>query len=138
MAPFCVRCLFRRNYIKRFKSQSKNVKKHKKGGIKNIQAKYEKLASDVVEISAERQNIREEQRRVREKFEGIANECEELKRETRIVVQQTARTQIKLALMFQIVKASEQADHATVSTLTHLLREIVKRENEERQASDDS
>ncbi|KAK8607066.1 hypothetical protein V6N13_052815 [Hibiscus sabdariffa] len=132
MAPFCVRCLFRRNSNKRFKSRlMNNVKKHKKGGIENIQEKYEKLTVDMKEI-------REAQRQVREKFEGVANECEELKRETRIIVQQTARTQVKLALMFQIVKASEQADHATVSTLTHLLREIVKRENEERQASDDS
>ncbi|KAK8593949.1 hypothetical protein V6N13_042500 [Hibiscus sabdariffa] len=36
--------------------------------------------------------------------------------------QQTARTQVKLALMFQIVKASKQADHVAVSTLIHLLR----------------
>ncbi|KAK8995911.1 hypothetical protein V6N11_076165 [Hibiscus sabdariffa] len=116
MAPFCVRCLFRRNSNKRFKSRlMNNVKKHKKGGIENIQEKYEKLTVDMKEI-------REAQRQVREKFEGVANECEELKRETRIIVQQTARTQVKLALMFQIVKASEQADHATVSTLTHLLR----------------
>ncbi|KAL4369602.1 hypothetical protein GQ457_05G009120 [Hibiscus cannabinus] len=140
MAPFCVRCLFRRNANKRFKSRlmKNNVKKHKKGGIKNMQEKYEKLTADMKEIGAEQQNIREAQRQVREKFEGVANECEELKRETRFIIQQTARTQVKLALMFQIVKASEQADHATVSTLTHLLREIVKRENEERQASDES
>ncbi|XP_038994297.1 uncharacterized protein LOC120118284 [Hibiscus syriacus] len=137
MAPFCVRDIFRRNN-KRFKSKLKNVKKHKKGRLNNMQEKYEKLAADMEEISAEQQNIRKAQRLVREKFEGVANEYEELKRETRIIVQQTARTQIKLAIMFQIVKASEQADHATVANLTHLLREIIRRENEERQSSDDS
>ncbi|XP_039003737.1 uncharacterized protein LOC120130595 [Hibiscus syriacus] len=136
MAPFCIRGICRRNN-KRFKSKLKNVKKHK-SGLKNMQEKYDKLGADMEEISAEQQNIREEQRLAREKFEGVANEYEEFKKETRIIVQQTARTQIKLAIMFQIVKASEQADHTTVATFTHLLREIVKRENEERQSSDDS
>ncbi|XVE80851.1 hypothetical protein DITRI_Ditri15bG0014000 [Diplodiscus trichospermus] len=51
-------------------------------------------------------------------------------------MQQTARTQIKLALMFGILKASQQSDVATVANLTHLLRELVERENEERRASE--
>ncbi|GMI68589.1 hypothetical protein HRI_000528200 [Hibiscus trionum] len=130
MSPLCVGCLSQRN-TKRFKSQLKNVKKHKKGGIKNMQAKREKLRAEM----EEQVNIREEERGVREKFEGVANECEELKRETRTIIQQTATTQIKLALMLHIVKASKQPDHATLAALTHMLREIVKRENEERQAS---
>ncbi|XVE83402.1 hypothetical protein DITRI_Ditri16bG0086100 [Diplodiscus trichospermus] len=73
-------------------------------------------------ISEEQKNIREGQRQVREKFEAIESECEELKRETRTIIQQSARTQIKLAIMFQIIKSSQQADFATVAKLTRLLR----------------
>ncbi|KAK8995910.1 hypothetical protein V6N11_076164 [Hibiscus sabdariffa] len=90
--------------------------------MKSMQERFEKLRAEMEEISVEQQNIRDGQRQVREKFEVIETECEELKRETRIIIQQSARTQIKLALMFQILKASERADHATVATLTHLLR----------------
>ncbi|KAK8717224.1 hypothetical protein V6N13_044500 [Hibiscus sabdariffa] len=103
-----------------------------------MQANCEKLRADTERINAEQLNIREEEGQVREKFEGVVKESEELKRETRFIIQQTARTQIKLALMFQITRAAKQADHATLATLTRLLREVVKKENEERQASGDS
>ncbi|XWS41273.1 hypothetical protein CRYUN_Cryun17cG0066900 [Craigia yunnanensis] len=134
MAPFCLRDRFHHNN-KRFKLQLKNVKKNK---IKNMQEKFVGLKAEMVEISEEQKNIREGQRQVREKLEAIESECEELKRETRIIIQKTARTHIKLALMFRIFKASQQSDHDTVANLSHLLREIVERENEERQASGDS
>ncbi|XVF14772.1 hypothetical protein REPUB_Repub09cG0090400 [Reevesia pubescens] len=110
----------------------------KKSGTKNMQEKFERLRAEMGEISEEQRNIREVQRQVREKMEGIESDCEELKRETRIIVHQTARTQIKLAIMFGIFKASQQSDFATVANLKRLLREIVERENEERQASGDS
>ncbi|XWS33118.1 hypothetical protein CRYUN_Cryun22dG0051200 [Craigia yunnanensis] len=135
MAPFCLRGRFHHKN-KRFKLHLKNKKK--KGGMKNMQEKFRRLKAEMEEISEEQKNIREGQRQVREKFEVIETECEDLKRETKIIIQKSARTQIKLALMFQIVKASQQGDLATAARLTHLLREIVGRENEERQASGDS
>ncbi|XVE83405.1 hypothetical protein DITRI_Ditri16bG0086400 [Diplodiscus trichospermus] len=135
MAPFFLRTRFHPNY-KRSKLRLKNEKK--KSGIKNMQEKFKRLKVEMEEISEERKNIREGQRQVREKFGAIESECEELKRESRTIIQQSARTQIKLAIMFQIIKASQQADIATVAKLTRLLREIVVRENEERQASGDS
>ncbi|KAB2040130.1 hypothetical protein E1A91_D02G064300v1 [Gossypium mustelinum] len=49
------------------------------------------------EISEEQKNIREGQRQVKEKFGIIESECEGLKRETRLIIQRTARTQVKLA-----------------------------------------
>ncbi|XWS33116.1 hypothetical protein CRYUN_Cryun22dG0050900 [Craigia yunnanensis] len=135
MASFCLRGRFNHNN-KRFKLHLKNKKK--KGGMKNMQEKFRRLKAEMEEISEEQKNIREGQRQVREKFEVIETECEDLKRETKIIIQKSARTQIKLALMFRIVKASQQGDLATAARLTHLLREIVGRENEERQASGDS
>ncbi|XVE80850.1 hypothetical protein DITRI_Ditri15bG0013900 [Diplodiscus trichospermus] len=135
MARFCLRGRFRSN-SKRFKFQFKN--KNKKVGMKNMQEKFVTLAAEMEEISEEQRDIREGQRQVRGKLLAIESECEELKRETRIIIQQTARTQIKLALMFGILKASQQSDFATVANLTHLLRELVERENKEMRASDDS
>ncbi|XP_022751983.1 uncharacterized protein LOC111300620 [Durio zibethinus] len=135
MAPFCLRGRFH-HYNKSFKLHSKNGKR--KSGTKNMQEKLRRLKAEMEEISEEQKNIREGQRKVREKFEAIESGCEELKRETKTIIQQSARTQIKLALMFRIFKASQQADLATVANLKNLLREIVRRENEERQASGDN
>ncbi|EOX92673.1 hypothetical protein QQP08_001138 [Theobroma cacao] len=134
MAPFCLRGRFSNN--KRSKLQCKNKKK--KSGMKDMQERFEKLKVEMEEISDEQKNIREGQRQVREKFEAIESECEELKRETRLIIQKSARTQIKLVLMFRILKAREQGDLATAANFTHLLREIVGREDEERQASGDN
>ncbi|XVE83403.1 hypothetical protein DITRI_Ditri16bG0086200 [Diplodiscus trichospermus] len=134
MTPIFLRARLHSNN-KRFKLL-KNEKK--KSGIKNMQGKFKRLKVEMEGISEEQKNIRKGQREVREKFEAIESECEQLKREIRIIIQQSARTRIKLAIMFQIIKASQQADLATVAKLTRLLREIVVRENEERQASGDS
>ena len=90
--------------------------------MKNMQEKFRRLKAEMEEISEEQKNIREGQRQVREKFQVIESECEDLKRETKLIIKKTARTQIKLALMFRIFKASQQGDLATVANLTHLLR----------------
>ncbi|KAK8563217.1 hypothetical protein V6N13_018249 [Hibiscus sabdariffa] len=78
----------------------------------------------------EQKDIKEGQRQVKEKIEAIETECEELKKETRFIIQQSARTQVKLALMFRILKAREAGDLDTAATLTQILREIVGREEE--------
>ncbi|XVE86458.1 hypothetical protein DITRI_Ditri18aG0035700 [Diplodiscus trichospermus] len=67
-----------------------------------------------VRLEAELEEINEEQKDIRE----IESECEELNGETGIIIQQTERTQIKLALMFRIFKASQQFDLATIANLT--------------------
>lgn len=87
-----------------------------------MQESFKKLKSEMEEISEEQKNIREGQRQVKEKFEAIESECEELKRETKLIIQQSARTQIKLALMFRILKARETGDFSTASSLTEMLR----------------
>ncbi|XVE83404.1 hypothetical protein DITRI_Ditri16bG0086300 [Diplodiscus trichospermus] len=87
-----------------------------------MQDKFKRLEVEMEGVTEEQKNIREGQREVREKFEANESECEELKRETRIIIQQSVRTQIKLAIMFQIIKASQQVDLATVAKLTRLRR----------------
>ncbi|XVF00491.1 hypothetical protein REPUB_Repub04eG0005500 [Reevesia pubescens] len=115
---------------KRFNTKAKHGKK----GVKDMQRSFKRLKTEMEEISEEQKHIREGQRQVKEKFEVIESECEELKRETRLIIQQSARTQIKLALMFRILKAREMGDCHTAAHLTEMLREIVGRENEEKQA----
>ncbi|OMO52053.1 hypothetical protein CCACVL1_29391 [Corchorus capsularis] len=91
-------------------------------------------------ISEQHRDIREGHSKMREEFEAFKSKCDQLRKETEIVLRRTARTQIKLALMARILKAKEQADLDTAAHLTQLLREIVERENEEEEeeVSEDS
>ncbi|XVF46028.1 hypothetical protein PTKIN_Ptkin02bG0255200 [Pterospermum kingtungense] len=131
MAPISMRSRLQASALsrKRFKSKAKKGKKEMK-----MRKSLNRLKTEMDEISVEQKNIREGQRQVKEKFEAIESECEELKRETRLIIQQSARTQIKLALMFRILKARETGDLSTAASLTEMLRAIVGREKEEREA----
>ena len=91
--------------------------------MKNVmQQRFKRLKTEMEEMSEEQKNIQEGQRQVGEKFEAIESECEKLKTETKMMIQQSGRTQVKLALMFRILKAREEGDFATAANLTQLLR----------------
>ncbi|XVE74305.1 hypothetical protein DITRI_Ditri12bG0006300 [Diplodiscus trichospermus] len=45
------------------------------------------------------------------------------------LIQQSALTQLRLALMLNIVKARDEGDFAKAAQITQLLREIVARDN---------
>ncbi|XVF58852.1 hypothetical protein PTKIN_Ptkin07bG0099200 [Pterospermum kingtungense] len=93
--------------------------------MRNMQDKFKRLKAEMKEIGEDQKNIREGQEQVRAKFETIVSECEVLKKETRIIIHKTARTQIKLALMFRILKASQQGDTAIAANLTGILRNVI-------------
>ncbi|XP_022717590.1 uncharacterized protein LOC111276079 [Durio zibethinus] len=79
------------------------------------------------ETSEEQKFIKEGQRKVREKFEAIENECEQLRKETNLLIQQSTHTQLRLVLMFKILKAREESDFTKSAQLTQLLRVIIAR-----------
>ncbi|XP_022762636.1 uncharacterized protein LOC111308530 [Durio zibethinus] len=132
MAPFSLRN--RLHNVGIAKKGLKLRRKTKKNGMKNImQERFKRMKTEMEEISEEQKNIREQQRQVREKYEAVESECEQLKKETKMMIQLCAITQVKLSLMFRILKAREDSDFATAANLTQLLSQIVAREKEERQ-----
>ncbi|XVE74315.1 hypothetical protein DITRI_Ditri12bG0007100 [Diplodiscus trichospermus] len=104
----------------------------KKRRLKNINSRMKRLKVEMEEISEEQKMIKEGQRQVREKFEAIELECEQLRKETVLITQQSVSAQIRLALMFQILKARENQDFSKASQLTCALRELIARENQQR------
>ncbi|KAK8479271.1 hypothetical protein V6N11_064498 [Hibiscus sabdariffa] len=88
-----------------------------------------RLKVEMEDISREQQSIKEGQSQVRAKFNAIEEEYEQLRNETNQIIQQTANTQIRLGLMFSILKAREQGDLGKAAQLTALLREMVARDN---------
>ncbi|XWS10622.1 hypothetical protein CRYUN_Cryun38cG0012600 [Craigia yunnanensis] len=102
----------------------------KKKRLTNLNSRMERLRVEMEEISEEQKKIKEGQKQVREKFEAVELECEQLRKETILITQQSFSTQIRLALMFQILKARENHDFSKASQLTCALRELIARENQ--------
>ncbi|GMI78868.1 hypothetical protein HRI_001556100 [Hibiscus trionum] len=88
-----------------------------------------RLKTEMRKISEEQSSIKAQQRQVKEKFEAIESECKTLRQETILVMQQSACTKLRLALMFQILKARENNDFATAADLTLALRELIAQKN---------
>ncbi|XP_017980041.1 PREDICTED: uncharacterized protein LOC108662848 [Theobroma cacao] len=96
----------------------------RKNAMKSVTTRFRRLKTDMEEISKEQESIKEGQRQVRAKFEAIQEECERLREETNNIIQQSAMTQIRLGLMFNILKAREEGNFAKASKLTQLLRSV--------------
>ncbi|KAL4324059.1 hypothetical protein GQ457_11G011820 [Hibiscus cannabinus] len=98
-----------------------------KSGI-SMQNKHKKKAAKVKlrRLVKEQNNIREGQSQVREKLKAVETECEALREESKLMIQQSVGTQIRLALMLNILKAREEGDLAKAARFTDLLREMVR------------
>ncbi|XVE74279.1 hypothetical protein DITRI_Ditri12bG0004200 [Diplodiscus trichospermus] len=91
--------------------------------------RFKRLKAEMKEISKEQERIKEGQRQVGAKLKAMEKECEQVREETRQILEQSANTQIRLALMLNILKAREQRDFAKAAHFTRLLREIVAGDN---------
>ncbi|XWS10400.1 hypothetical protein CRYUN_Cryun39dG0074300 [Craigia yunnanensis] len=89
---------------------------------KSVRKRIRRLKIEMEERRKQQESIKEGQRQVQEKFEAIEEECEQLRKETDEMIKQSAFTQIRLAFMFNIVKAREEGNFAKASHLTQLLR----------------
>ncbi|XP_011022336.1 PREDICTED: uncharacterized protein LOC105124148 isoform X2 [Populus euphratica] len=84
-----------------------------------------RISAEMVEISKGQNQIRERQKEVRNFFKEIRKETEKLKRVTDLISEQSAANQLRLDLMFQIVKARADNDSAKDAHLTQTLRELM-------------
>ncbi|KAJ6943832.1 hypothetical protein NC652_009314 [Populus alba x Populus x berolinensis] len=101
-------------------------RKERKSRDRKLSRSIKRIRADMVEISKGHKRITEGQEEVRERFEEISKEAAKLKEETNLISKQSAANQVRLDLMFQIVKARSENDTAMDAVLTQTLR-IVQR-----------
>ncbi|GLT63400.1 hypothetical protein SLA2020_359670 [Shorea laevis] len=101
----------------------------RKVAMKNMRQSMKRLKREMEEISDEQRSIREGQKLVREKFQEMEEECKQLREETKMIRMQGRSTQLRLALMFQILKARENNDLPRATELTRFLRELIANRN---------
>ena len=91
-------------------------------GIRRPSCTIRGITSKMVEIREGQKRIKEGQKEVRKKFKEIRKESKKLKDETDLISRQSAANQLRLDLMFQIVKARADNDSAKDAHLTRTLR----------------
>ncbi|KAL4273314.1 hypothetical protein GQ457_13G000700 [Hibiscus cannabinus] len=100
--------------------------------LRSTRIRIKSLRVEMKEISKEQRQIKEGQRQVKQKSQAIELECEQLRKEALLITQQSASTQLRLAFMFQILKARENHELDKAAMLTHALRELIERDNQQR------
>ncbi|GMJ10503.1 hypothetical protein HRI_004719500 [Hibiscus trionum] len=105
---------------------------NKKRRLRSTRRRMKRLRVEMKEISEEQGRIKEGQRQVKQKSEAIELECEQLRKEALLITQQSASTQLRLALMLQILKARENLELHKAAIFTHALRELIDRDNQQR------
>ncbi|KAJ6314064.1 hypothetical protein OIU78_017676 [Salix suchowensis] len=108
-------------------SKSKHRKQQK---LKKRRETMERLKTDMVEIGEGQKRVREGQRVIRQKFEEIESECRSLREETMNITRQSDYNQIRINLMFAILKARQDSDFARADHLTRLLREEMEKQEQ--------
>ncbi|XP_038689593.1 uncharacterized protein LOC119988583 [Tripterygium wilfordii] len=113
------------------------VRKHKRHSTRKLKTKIkamiERLRAEMMEIGEEQRCIKEGQNQVRKKYEEVEAEREHIKRETEVIAKQSASIQVRLNLMFGILKARAQNDFVGAAQLTQSLRDLVRKQNERMQ-----
>ncbi|KAJ6341519.1 hypothetical protein OIU78_009639 [Salix suchowensis] len=84
-----------------------------------------RITSKMVEIREGQKRIEEGQKEVRGTIKEIRKESKKLKRDTDLLTKQSAANQLRLDLMFEIVKARAENDSAKDARLTQTLRELM-------------
>ncbi|KAB1995209.1 hypothetical protein E1A91_D13G150000v1 [Gossypium mustelinum] len=94
-------------------------------GDERLNQKIQCLKRNMAKISMDQLRIREEQISVRQKFAIIKQQCQQLRKEINLISKQASMTQIRLAFMFQIIRARKDGNFSQAAKLTHSLRFIV-------------
>ncbi|KAK9024420.1 hypothetical protein V6N11_004582 [Hibiscus sabdariffa] len=87
-----------------------------------MRKRFKKLRVDMKEMSKEQHSGKQMQRQVEARLRTVQEECDRLRDETDQIIRQSADTQARLALMFDILKARERGDFNKAAQLTRLLR----------------
>ncbi|KAF9689118.1 hypothetical protein SADUNF_Sadunf01G0058400 [Salix dunnii] len=94
----------------------------RKKGTRRTSSMIGRITSEIVEIREGQKRIKEGQKEVRGKLKEIRKESKKLKDETELITKQSAANQLRLDLMFQILKARAENDSAKDAHLTQTLR----------------
>ncbi|GLT52396.1 hypothetical protein SLA2020_257430 [Shorea laevis] len=98
--------------------------------LNNTNRRIMELKAEMEGISQEQKRVKEGQEEVREKLIKLGAECDQLRKETEFIFKQRAETQLRLNLIFEILKAKKDGNLSKVTNLTMNLRGLTRKQNE--------
>jgi hypothetical protein len=101
------------------------LKQKRENNDRKLSRGVKRIRADMVEISEGQKRIREGQKEIRKRFQEISEEATKLREETNVISKQSSENQLRLDLMFQIVKARAENDYAKDALLTQTLRSVI-------------
>ncbi|GLT52394.1 hypothetical protein SLA2020_257410 [Shorea laevis] len=105
-------------------------KQQRRKRLDNSNRRIMELKAEMEGISQEQKRVKEGQEEVREKLTKLGAECDQLRKETEFIFKQRAQTQLRLNLIFEILKAKKDCNPSKVTNLIMHLRELMRKQNE--------
>ena len=96
----------------------------KRERVQKQKLKIQSLKQNMAKIGMDQRRLREEQSHVRQRFTSLKMGCDRLREEINLIFKQATITKIRLAVMFQILKAREDGDFSKAAKLTLFLRSV--------------
>ncbi|GKV36082.1 hypothetical protein SLEP1_g44254 [Rubroshorea leprosula] len=98
--------------------------------LNNTNRRIMELKAEMEGISQEQKRVKEGQEEVREKLIKLGAECDQLRKETEFIFKQRAETQLRLNLIFEILKAKKDCNPSKVTNLIMHLRGLTGKQSE--------
>ncbi|KAK8479274.1 hypothetical protein V6N11_064501 [Hibiscus sabdariffa] len=95
------------------------------GSGQQMEQKIQSLKRNMEKIRMDQQGIREEQTRVKQRFAIVKQQCEECREEINLISREATMTQLRVGLIFQIMRARKDGNFSKAHYLTRFLRFIV-------------
>ena len=96
-------------------------KKVLKPKMKSLKVRVKQIKADMGKIREDQKYVREEQRSIGKRFGEVKRQCDQLRDGTELIMKQSACTQIRLNLMFDILRARKDGSIDKADTLVHSL-----------------
>ncbi|XVF77990.1 hypothetical protein PTKIN_Ptkin14bG0092400 [Pterospermum kingtungense] len=87
-----------------------------------LNPKIQSLKRNIAKIAIDQQRIREGQKWVKVRLASVEQQCDQFRKETKIITMRANITKIKLVLMFEILEARKVGDFSKAASLSRTLR----------------
>ncbi|GAV69240.1 hypothetical protein CFOL_v3_12741 [Cephalotus follicularis] len=101
----------------------------KRTRIRKVKESIERLKTEMGEIRKVQNCIRNRQLETKGNIQEIESECSKLRNESKFIHEMSKDTQLRLNLMFKILRAREDNDLAKANDFTRSLRELIAKQN---------
>ncbi|GKV24603.1 hypothetical protein SLEP1_g34191 [Rubroshorea leprosula] len=88
-----------------------------------------KLKEEMEVVAREQKSVKKGQEEIRERLKTVGAECDQLRKETEIILQQRAATLLRLNPIIEVLKAKKDNNVSKVTSLILSLRDLMTKQS---------